>query len=218
MLIAVPLSDRDFDKNLTFCKEKGADVIELRVDLFENPNPEVVLVAIQKVQREGMKTILTVRSEREGGRRVENRLEIFKACAPYSDYTDVELSSTDLLGVVRDAVKASGKKLIISYHNFEATPPAWVIREIFREARSKGADLVKVSVKANSYQDVAKLLCASSEDTGEKVLIAMGDYGKVSRVVGFAFRSVISYAYVGDAVAPGQLSLEELVKIRSLLF
>ncbi|MEM1590153.1 MAG: type I 3-dehydroquinate dehydratase, partial [Candidatus Bathyarchaeia archaeon] len=137
--------------------------------------------------------------------------------APYSDYIDIELSSQDIISQVRDIVKTAGKKLIISYHNFELTPANWILREVFREARRWDADIVKISVKANSYQDTARLLCLGKEE-GEKILIAMGEYGKVSRVAGFVFGSVISYAFVGSAVAPGQLNLEEMVKIRNLFF
>jgi len=46
----------------------------------------------------------------------------------------------------------------------------------------------------------------------------MGDYGKVSRIAGFVFGSVITYSFVGSAVAPGQIELKEMVRIRSLLF
>ena len=56
------------------------------------------------------------------------------------------------------------------------------------------------------------------EEEGEKILIAMGDYGKVSRVAGFVFGSVITYSFVGSAVAPGQIELKEMVRLRSLLF
>ncbi|MEO0259096.1 MAG: type I 3-dehydroquinate dehydratase, partial [candidate division WOR-3 bacterium] len=111
----------------------------------------------------------------------------------------------------------AGKKLIISYHNFELTPANWILKEVFREARRWDADIVKISVKANSYQDTARLLCLGKEEEGEKILIAMGEYGKVSRVAGFVFGSVISYAFIGSAVAPGQLSLEEMVRVRSLV-
>ncbi len=218
MLIAVPLTDRNFEENIKACKERGADIIELRVDLFENKDADFILECIKKVQEVGLKTILTVRSEKEGGSRVENRREIFKNCSPYSDYTDIELSSQDILSEVRDIVKTSQKKLIISYHNFELTPPNWVLREILREAKRWGGDITKISVKANSYEDVARLLCLGKEEEGDKILIAMGEYGRVSRVAGFIFGSVITYSFIGSPVAPGQIELTEMVKLRALLF
>lgn len=218
MLIAVPLDDRDYEKKLTLCKQKGADIVELRVDLFENKDPDFVLECVKKAQSIGLKTILTVRSEKEGGKYVANRLEIFQKASPHSDYTDIELSSQELLSKVRDIVVSAGKKLIISYHNFELTPANYILKEVFREARRWGAHIVKISVKANSYEDTARLLCLGKEEEGQKVLIAMGEYGKLSRIGGFVFGSVISYAFLDEAVAPGQFALEKLVELRRLLF
>lgn len=218
MLIAVPLTDKGFEENLQTCKEKGADIIELRVDLFENKDPDFVLECIEKVKKAGLRTILTVRNEKEGGSKVENRIEIFRRCSPYSDYTDIELSSQDILPEVRDIVKTSQRKLIISYHNFELTPPNWILKEILREARRRQGDIVKISVKANSYEDTARLLCLGKEEEGDKILIAMGEYGKISRIAGFVFGSVITYSFIGSPVAPGQVELTEMVRLRSLLF
>ncbi|MFN3470978.1 MAG: type I 3-dehydroquinate dehydratase [Aquificaceae bacterium] len=216
MLIAVPLSDKNFEENLRLCKEGGADIIELRVDLFEKKEAGFVLECIKKVQSMGLESILTIRSEKEGGSKVENRLEIFRVCSPHSNYTDIELYSQDILPQVREIVKGSGRKLIISYHNFDLTPPNWILREVFREAKRWHADIVKIAVRANSYQDTARLLCLGKEEEGEKILIAMGEYGKISRIAGFIFGSVITYSFVGSAVAPGQIELKEMVKLRSL--
>lgn len=218
MLIAVPLSDSNFEENLELCKRGGADIIELRVDLFQNKDPEHVLELLNRVHQAGLKTILTIRSPEEGGHLVEKRLDIFREVSPYSDYTDIELSSQDIISEVRDIVKQSGKRLIVSYHNFELTPPSWILKEVFREARRWSADIVKVSVMARSYEDTAKLLCLGKEEDGEKILIAMGEWGRLSRIAGPVFGSVITYSFVGSAVAPGQMDLESLRQALRLLF
>lgn len=216
MLIAVPLTDRKFEENLRACKEKGCDIVELRVDLFEKKSPDWVLRHVEKAQKMGLKTILTVRSEKEGGKKVENRMDIFESISPVSDYTDIELSSKELIRAVKDVVRLYGKKLILSYHNFELTPPNWVLKEIYREARRFGADIVKMAVRANSYEDVKRLLCI--DEDGDKVLIAMGELGKISRLAGFVFGSVITYSFLEEAIAPGQISLEEMVRLRDMFY
>jgi 3-dehydroquinate dehydratase-1 len=71
-----------------------------------------------------------------------------------------------------------------------------------------------VAVKANSYQDTARLLCLCEKEEGEKIIIAMGKYGKISRLAGYIFGSVISYAFYRSATAEGQLSLEEMVRLK----
>ncbi len=218
MLIAVPLSDRNFQEGLKACQEAGADMVELRVDMFEKLNVKRIKNLIEEVHKVGLKTILTIRSEKEGGKHIENREELFRELSPISDYTDIELSSQDIIPVVRQAVKSKDRKLIISYHNFEMTPSDWILREIFREAKRWGADIVKVATRANSYQDVARLLCIGHQEEGEKILICMGKMGSVSRLAGFAFGSVISYAFVDEAVAEGQIHLREMVRLRSFFY
>ena len=218
MLIAAPLSDQNLEEDLRAVKELGADIVELRIDMFERTEPDYVLSWVKRAKELGLSTILTIRSPQEGGKDVPNRERIFELVSPYADYTDIELSSRALIPYVRNITKASGKKLIISYHNFELTPANWILREVFREGMRWGADIVKVAVKANSYEDTARLLCVARQEEGQKIIISMGKYGKISRVSGFIFGSVISYAYYRQATAEGQLSLEEMVKLREILY
>lgn len=217
MLIAVPLTDKDFKERVKEAKEKGADIVELRVDQFSKTDPDYVLDLLRTAKEEGLRTILTVRSPEEGGREVANRREIFEKVAPESDYADVELSSRDLIIPVRNAVSKGGGNLIVSFHNFELTPANWIIREVLREEHRYGG-IPKVAVKANSYEDVARLLCVGNQEKYEKILIAMGEIGRISRLAGFVFGSVISYASLGESLAPGQLPLEEMVKLRELFY
>ena len=216
MLIAVPLDDKDFSNKIKEAKEKGADIVELRVDQFSNTSVDYVKDKLLEVKERGLKTILTVRIPEEGGREVKNREEIFEKLAPLSDYTDIELSRRSLLVKLHNLLDGKGR-LIISYHNFEVTPPNWIIREVLREGYRFGG-IPKIAVKANSYEDVARLLCISRQVEGEKIVIAMGDYGKVSRIAGYIFGSVITYASLGKSFAPGQISLEEMVKLKKLLY
>jgi len=217
MLIAVPLTDENFKERLKEAKEKGADLIELRVDQFSNTEVGYVSDLLSLVKEEGLGTILTVRIEEEGGRKVPNRREIFKELSPQSDYVDVELAARDEIIFVKNAASKGGSKMIVSYHNFELTPANWIIREVLREGHRYGG-IPKVAVKANSYEDVSRLLCVGNQEKYDKILIAMGDLGRISRVAGFIFGSVITYASLGRSLAPGQLPLEDMVKLRELLY
>ncbi len=216
MLIAVPLTDEDFENRVKEVREKGGDIVELRVDTFRSTDLDYVKDHLDAVHTAGLKTILTVRIPEEGGREVENRHDLLENLAPLSDYTDIELIKREDILRYRDAIKSAGKELIISFHDFERTPPAWLIRETLREAHRYGG-IPKVSVKANSHQDVATLLCVGAKEPYPKILIAMGETGKISRVAGFIAGSVISYASLGESLAPGQLPLEKMVELRELL-
>ena len=215
MLIAVPLTEEEFRERAKTAVEKGADIIEIRADQFENPDPESIEECVRFVHSLGAKTILTVRSPEEGGREVPNRIEIFRNVSPVSDYTDLELSSRELLPEVKEIVQKAGKRLILSFHDFERTPPVWIIREVIREALRHSA-VPKVSVMAKTEEDVLRLLCAGGEMEGDKILIAMGKAGKISRLCGFIAGSFITYCSLGRALAPGQIPVEEMVKLREL--
>ncbi|WP_457601663.1 type I 3-dehydroquinate dehydratase [Hydrogenivirga sp.] len=217
MLIAVPLTEKDFQDRVREAKDKGADLVELRVDQFERTDAEHVADRVHEVKDAGLGVILTVRSPEEGGRQVENRREIFEKVAPLCDYADIELSSRELIIPVRNAVVRGGGRLIVSFHNFEFTPPNWVLREVLREGHRYGG-IPKVAVRANSHEDVARLLCVGAKENYDKVLIAMGDVGRVSRVAGYVFGSLITYASLGESLAPGQLPLEKVVELRELLY
>ncbi len=217
MLIAVPLTDENFRDRIKEARDKGADLVELRVDQFLNTDVEYVSDLLNYAKEEGLGTILTVRIEEEGGRDVPNRREIFEKLAPHSDYADVELSAREEIILVRNAVGKGGGRLIISYHNFDLTPANWILREVLREGHRYGG-IPKVAVKANSYEDVSRLLCVGNQEKYEKILISMGDFGRISRLAGFIFGSVITYASLGRSLAPGQLPLEEMVKLRELFY
>lgn len=216
MQIAVPLTDEALSEEVGRAASLGADIIELRVDQFKDKSAEHVLECIDLVHSKGLKTILTVRIPQEGGAYVENRLEIFEAAAPVSDYTDLELTAREDILKVREFM--GNGKLIVSFHDFERTPPLWLLKEVYREAKRFGAHIPKIAVMANSLDDVARLLCLGNEEKGEKILIAMGELGSVSRIAAYAFGSVISYASLERSFAPGQIPLEEMVKLRERFY
>ncbi len=216
MQIAVPLTDEALSEEVGRAASLGADIIELRVDQFKDKSTEHVLECIDLVHSKGLKTILTVRIPQEGGAYVENRLEIFEAAASVSDYTDLELTAREDILKVREFM--GNGKLIVSFHDFERTPPLWLLKEVYREAKRFGAHIPKIAVMANSLDDVARLLCLGNEEKGEKILIAMGELGSVSRIAAYAFGSVISYASLERSFAPGQIPLEEMVKLRERFY
>ncbi len=215
MKIALPVTDERFDEVLL--KAKNADILEFRVDSFSNKDVDFVSSLLKKAKEKGFETILTIRSEKEGGTYVENRVQMFEKLMPLSDYTDIELSSIDIISYISRLSKEYGKKLIVSYHNFEMTPANFVIKETIREALRYG-DIPKIALKANSYEDVSRLLCSAQDVKTPKILISMGDLGKISRIAGFIFGSFITYVYLEKPNAPGQLSLEEALYLRNMFY
>ncbi|NPB05913.1 MAG: type I 3-dehydroquinate dehydratase [Aquificae bacterium] len=219
-LVAVSLNDENYRERIKRAKESGADAVEYRVDAFEDQNLDHCEEVIRFGNSLGLKGILTVRSREEGGvNPPADRLPYFERLTPLVDFVDVELrSEEEELEEVRRLVKCENKLLILSYHDFEKTPPEEVLNQIFTEMVEKGADLAKVAVKADDYSDAARLLCVAARQPVPTVAIAMGEKGKVSRVAGFAFNSVITYCALDRAFAPGQLTVEDARKIIEQIF
>ncbi|GAB6072211.1 type I 3-dehydroquinate dehydratase [Venenivibrio stagnispumantis] len=210
-LIAIPLNDENIYKNIDIAKEKGADIIELRIDQFNKINIEEIINILKYIKAKDLKSISTIRSEKEGGKFIQNRYEIFKEIVKYTDIIDIELTSFDIREKVIKLAKENGKYALISYHDFEKTPDN--IQQIINQAYNLGADIIKFAFKANSFEDVAKILCITNQNKDKNIVaIAMGDYGKISRLAGFVFGSLITYSFLGEAFASGQIQIDKLIE------
>ena len=212
---------------------KRLDIIEFRADYFDMVTNKTVLIETLKKVKEiiGERLLLfTYRSEEEGGNlrhdRAENMIDdiyewvIEKEAA---DIIDIELLQGNYY-VVRTASKAHDKgiKVIMSYHNFEETPHDDEIIEKLRNMEVLGADILKIAAMPKNEFDVRRLMELNEYALTGKlkgypithpvVTMSMGDIGKVSRISGKKTGSAITFAYVGEESAPGQLNLEEMFK------
>lgn len=214
-LVALPVKDENLDEVLNQAKLKEIDIIELRVDQFSNFDIQYIREKAKLIKDKGFNLLLTVRSKAEGGGRDlsdDERLEIFRQTIDVSDIVDIEFSSVSIRQEVIKLTKDRKKLCLVSYHDFEKTPPADFIQEYINSAVNIGADIVKFAFKANSLQDIANTLCVTNKNRDKNlVAILMGDVGKISRVAGFVFGSVITYTYIGEAFAPGQIEAGKLI-------
>lgn len=212
-LIALPVDDKEFEKTVETAKEKGIDIIELRIDQFSDRSLDYVVNKASFVKELGLGIIATIRSAKEGGTHISDyeRERIFKAVAPYSDILDIELSSETMIEKVIKISKENNCLTLISYHDFEKTPSEEEIQKIIDKAVSKEADIVKYAFKAKTFDDVSRILCITNKNRDKKlVAIAMGELGRITRMAGFAFGSLITYTYIGVAFAPGQIEVDKL--------
>ncbi|MHB1064306.1 MAG: type I 3-dehydroquinate dehydratase [Georgenia sp.] len=162
--------------------------------------------------------LFTFRTAREGGARAITdddyaSLNLAVAESGSADLVDVELATVDVAGLVA-RLRAAGVTVVVSSHDFEATPPAEVIVDRLRRIRRLGADLPKVAVMPRSPADVLVLLAAtwtaSQESDRPIITMAMGADGVVSRIAGEIFGSAATFAMVGESSAPGQVPLPAL--------
>ena len=191
-----------------------ADIIELRLDLLSQSDPLETLKAVRKATAKPI--IATARHRSEGGRfqgSEEQRSELLIRAAAYADYVDVEL-----LAEIRDAVISRiSKPAIVSYHDFKAMPDDTELAGIFSRMKEAGAAIAKIAVTPQEKKDNLSILQFLLDADTPLCMIAMGDLGRHMRVVAPLYGSALTYAYVGESVAPGQMSLDDLCRAIRLL-
>ena len=180
----------------------GADILELRIDMLEKPNPDEIQQLIQDIN---YPTIATNRIQSEGGffkGSEEKRTSILIEAAEYADIIDIELQTNEKM---RDNVIEAAKSSIISYHDFQKTPSFEELLDVVKAEKEIG-NIAKFAVMPNSYKDTLTVLNVLSE-VPNTIGIAMGDLGKYTRIVAPIFGSPITFASIDKESAPGQIDI-----------
>ena len=208
--IAIAVTDKEENKII---KSLFVDILEIRVDQFKKLDPEYIHKIIANRKKIRVPLILTIRNKEEGGQRDisdELKLKIFRENISLVDAVDIELKSPILTELIKIA-KKNKKIVIISSHNFKLTPNDKILKDVLSEAKKRGANLVKIAVKANRSEDVTRLLKFTMENKAKNlIIISLGEIGTISRLVFPAVGSLITYAYVSRPSGLGQRSFEEL--------
>ncbi len=226
-LICTPLVGRTLDKilaELDVVLPKKPDVLEWRVDFFEEigDTAAVIAAAIAIKSKAGeIPLLFTRRSIIEGGEKIA--LNEGQVIALYTavcqskciDLIDYEMAN-DAANIVRvrDAAKTNNIELVLSFHNFSFTPGPETLAAKFLTAEQLGADVAKVAVMPRDLDDVLTLLTATREASKKLriplISMSMGPLGAVTRMIGGAFGSSLSFAVGAAASAPGQVPIEDL--------
>lgn len=209
--IAVSFADELPEDDLAQAQAEGLDVFELRIDRYTSSDRDHVLAQVRRFAE--VATIATIRTADEGGQWAgsdEERLALFQAVIPHVDGIDIELASQGILPEVVRTAKSHDKVVIISNHNFDATPPVKELEEMAHEAKDLGADFVKLSAMANSSDDLRSLAAFTIQNAElGLIVIAMGEHGTASRVFFPALGSRLTYAYASAWPVSGQLTFDE---------
>ena len=181
---------------------RGADLVELRLDGVRDLDVEGALAG------RSCPVVVTCRPVWEGGRFAGSEEErgriLARAFELGADWVDLEWRGgfEPLVGERR------GRNVVLSMHDFEATPADLESR--YRAMRATGAEVVKIAACSRSAADVVRLhrLGRSAGDEST-VLVGMGPIGVPTRLLPARFGS--AWTYAGDGVAPGQIPLSDMI-------
>jgi len=212
-------SEREVDALVT---ADGADVVELRADLGDDPRPETLPAVVARLRAGGRPVILTVRSAAEGGRALddERRAALYVAGLPHVDAIDLEIASTALVADIVPRARTAGRTVILSAHVLDTTPPAATLAPLVDRAASLGADVTKLVTLARKPEDLQTLIDVTLATRARGIVtLAMGPWGPLSRIVLPAAGSLLTYGHVGAPTAPsGQLSVTEVADLVRRLY
>lgn len=208
------------DEELPFLNNQVLELveyIELRVDLCKDLTENYLVDLLKELHKFQKKIIITIRDPSEGGGRdlsAEHKLALYEALSPYTHLIDTEVAS----GLVAELKKKLPEKTIIgSFHDFQNTPEGKTLREIYHRAKSQGADIVKIATMANDLDAFKTLAGFCINELNDKVVVGMGRYAVLSRVVFPFLGSLFTYASIGQPKAPGQINVSSLQELISLL-
>jgi 3-dehydroquinate dehydratase-1 len=179
-------------------------LLEIRVDNFAT-DPAPLLAALPKLR---VPLIVTVRHPAEGGANdisFARRRELYGQFLPHAAFIDLELRSLEKLADVVAAARRSGVKIIASTHNFRTTPPTATLQQAIRHANAEGVDICKLAARAETPANLGRLLALLARPQPLPLsVMAMGKFGKISRLLLAQAGSVLNYGYLDRPNASGQ--------------
>ena len=193
----------------------SVDLFELRIDLIGS-DWEKIVPELHKPW------IACARLKAEGGNWEGNEAErinaLLKASELGASIVDIEYKAEGLASIIPLVKKRS--KCLLSFHDFEQTPPFDELRKIVRQQTAAGADICKVVTTALSFADNITVLELIKQFPKKNLIaFAMGTPGLSSRILCPLAGNGFTYAALeeGKESAPGQVTVAQLRKIYNML-
>jgi 3-dehydroquinate dehydratase/shikimate dehydrogenase len=190
--------------------------VELRLDYLRNARELSLLLKRLEVDRRKYCVIATLRRRAAGGRftgtLAAQHAALLAAAESGCAFCDLEVESAERLGpaALRDnmrALRRAGTRVMISFHDFRATPRD--LRAVVRRLDRAGGDAIKIAAEARSLGDSTRVL-ATARARRNVVAVPMGEIGLPARILALRNGSALAYAAVSKATAPGQLTVREM--------
>ncbi|QLH02571.1 type I 3-dehydroquinate dehydratase [Nitrosopumilus cobalaminigenes] len=194
-----------------------SDFVEVRLDFLKiSQIPE----ALELIKKNLNRIVCTLRPKTEGGKFSGNekeRIAILKLIAEYNPYLlDVEFNTLKKNSDLVKYLKTTKTKLLVSWHDFKKTPNSSELKKKINQM-GKFSSNVKIVSTAKSTDDSTRMLeLYSKRGKNNLIAFAMGDYGRISRILCLYLGSPYTYVSLGKAIAPGQFSVDEVKKITNL--
>ena len=195
-------------------------MIEFRFDyLNEFTNLDIILEKISKYQKQ---SIYTLRPANEGGKFLEGEFErlilIKKLALARPMLLDLEYNTISENNMLADFIDNNHIRTLISWHDFAGTPEKEILINLIYKMRIF-SNFIKIVTTAKSIDDSINILELYKviDSSINLVAFSMGELGIISRVLcNIIGDCPFTYSTIEKAVAPGQLTINQMRSIYSL--
>lgn len=202
-MICLSLGNMDFDALMEHLKY--APMAELRMDLLHLPAERYAALFAQH-----RNLIATCRL-----RDVERAYAMYTMAIDMgAAYIDVDMGHPAADALIAQAQRW-GCGVVLSYHNFEHTPPLTELRALLGQMQQRGASVAKLACMATRLVHCHDMLALYDAPLPiSLVAFCMGSMGRYTRVLSVRLGAPFAYACVdGQPTAPGQPTYDELVRL-----
>lgn len=190
---------------------KKSDYAELRLDFLK---PSQVPEALDLTRKKLGKCVCTLRPKSEGGKfqgSEKERISILKLIAEYNPFLlDIEFNALRKNKTLHNYIKKTKTDVLVSWHDFKKTPNSKILKKMYNQM-GKFSKNIKIVTNAKTQNDSSNVLSLYNNSTKNKLIaFAMGDQGRMSRILCLYLGSPFTYVSLGKPVAPGQFSLDQI--------
>jgi 3-dehydroquinate dehydratase-1 len=200
-------------------EKAGADLIEVRLDAMQTHEGLADLAKRGKVPKIATNKLARWHGGFKGTESEQKQILISAAKSGFH-YVDIESSASNLREFTTE-VSEYGAKPIVSFHDFERSLDLAELNSVLEKEIASGADVCKIISTARRMEDNLTLLNFSSAACKRVniVCFAMGNYGKVSRLLAPLFGCFFTFAALesGSETALGQMTIKEMRTAYKLL-
>jgi 3-dehydroquinate dehydratase-1 len=193
---------------------KKSDYAELRFDFLK---PIQIPDTLELVKKKLGRCVCTLRPISEGGKfqgSEKERISILKLIAEYRPFLlDIEFNTLRKNKTLHNYVKKTKTDILVSWHDFKKTPNVLILKKMNNQM-TKFSKFVKIVTNAKTINDASSILSLYNNSSKANIIaFAMGDNGRMSRILCLYLGAPFTYVSLGKPVAPGQFSLEQVKKI-----
>ncbi len=200
----------------------GERFLEFRLDYLNRPEAGIKALTVFLGKYPDVSLLVTCRRHQNHGKYngvIDDQMKILDAAIDAGAHAiDVEIETAEKTIERLEHMRAKAH-LIVSWHNYEGTPP---LEPVLRRMMKVPADAYKVVTTGKKPSDASKVLALQkAHPKVPMILLAMGEAGFPTRVLCNAQGSVYTYAAPNsvEGTAPGQVSakvLRQLYRIDKL--